>query len=151
MAKVLKALYFKKTDFLNAKLGHKPSFIWRSILWGRQMLHQGLRWRIGNGEQVKIYNCNWIPRPSTFKIVSAPTLPLEATVFLFINDEHNWNEALIKQQFMSEDVDCNLKMMLPRTLRPDQSIWAYDKHGNYLVKSGYQVALRLKFPDYPGS
>lgn len=97
MAKVLKALYFKKTDFLNAKLGHKPSFIWRSILWGRQMLHQGLRWRIGSGEQVKIYNCNWIPRPSTFKIVSAPTLPLEATVFLFINDEHNWNEALIKQ------------------------------------------------------
>ena len=97
MAKVLKALYFKKTDFLNAKLGYRPSFIWRSILWGRQMLHQGLRWRIGNGEQVKIYNCNWIPRPSTFKIVSAPTLPLEATVFLFINDEHNWNEALIKQ------------------------------------------------------
>lgn len=151
MAKVLKARYFKKTYFLNAKLGHRPSFIWRSILWGRQMLYQGLRCRIGSREQVKIYNCNWIPKPSTFKIVSAPTLPLEAIIFLLINAEHNWNEALIKQHYMPEDVDCNLKMMLPRTPRPDQPIWAYERHGNYTVNSGYQVALRLKFPDCPGS
>lgn len=32
MAKVLQAQYFKKSDFMNAKLGYKPSFIWKSIL-----------------------------------------------------------------------------------------------------------------------
>ncbi|KAH9649037.1 hypothetical protein KPL70_025830 [Citrus sinensis] len=32
LAKVLKARYYKHTDFLNAKLGYQPSFIWRSIL-----------------------------------------------------------------------------------------------------------------------
>lgn len=46
MATVLQTQYFKKSDFLNAKLGYKPSFIWRSILWVRQVLHNGLRWRM---------------------------------------------------------------------------------------------------------
>ena len=43
LAKVLQAKYYKHYDFLKAKLGYKPSFIWRSILWGRQVMHRGLR------------------------------------------------------------------------------------------------------------
>lgn len=116
-----------------------------------KVLQQGLRWRIGSGEQVKIYSSNWIPRPSTFKTISAPTLPIDAKVSMLINEEHKWNEALIRQHFKSEDADCILKIMLPRFSRPDRLLWAYDKHGKYSVKSGYQVALRLKLPDYPSS
>lgn len=46
VAKVLQAIYYKQTDFLHAKAGCNPSFIWRSILWGRQILHKGVRWRL---------------------------------------------------------------------------------------------------------
>lgn len=60
MAKTLKAKYFKRIDFIEAKLGSNPSFVWRSIIWGRQLLHDGLRWRNGNGTQVPIYSRNWI-------------------------------------------------------------------------------------------
>lgn len=38
VAKVLKAKYYKQTDFLNARIGSNPSYIWRSIVWGRQVL-----------------------------------------------------------------------------------------------------------------
>lgn len=30
-------------------------------------------------------------------------------------------------------------------------MWAYDKHGIYSVKSGYQIAYRMKFPNYPST
>lgn len=55
MARVLKAMYFKNSSFVEAKLGANLSFVWRSIIWGRQIIHKGVRWKIGNGEQVYIY------------------------------------------------------------------------------------------------
>lgn len=38
VAKVLKARYFRQTDFLEAKTGSNPSFFCGSILWGRFVL-----------------------------------------------------------------------------------------------------------------
>lgn len=45
-----------------AKLGLNPSFVWRSILWGRQLLHEGLKWRVGNGNQISIFSSNWMKK-----------------------------------------------------------------------------------------
>ena len=54
----LKARSFKKTNFLNAPMGSNPSYIWRNILWGRQVILNGYRWRIGNGENISVYKDN---------------------------------------------------------------------------------------------
>lgn len=48
-ARVLKAGYFKEAGFLSASMGSNRSYNWRSILWGRQVILNGYRWRIGNG------------------------------------------------------------------------------------------------------
>ena len=53
VAKVMKARYFKHSSFMKAKIGSYPSFIWRSILWGRDVVEKGLRWRIRNGDRCK--------------------------------------------------------------------------------------------------
>uniref|UniRef100_A0A2N9HCL8 Reverse transcriptase domain-containing protein n=1 Tax=Fagus sylvatica TaxID=28930 RepID=A0A2N9HCL8_FAGSY len=42
-----------------AKLGSNPSFMWRSILAARELLLKGIRWKLGNGKAVHIWNDDW--------------------------------------------------------------------------------------------
>lgn len=56
--KIFKAKYFWNSDYLSAGLGSRPSFVWRSIIWGRGILEKGLICRIGDGRSVKIYDGN---------------------------------------------------------------------------------------------
>lgn len=119
-------------------------------MWGRQVILKGYRWRIGSGKNISVFRSNWIPRPSTFQPIFTPNLPPEATVAVLIDNENKWKPDLIQSMFLKEDAEAILSIPLPRRKRKDQVIWHYDKKGEYSVKSGYQVALNMKFPDPPG-
>ena len=136
VARILQARYFQNKDFLNARLGSKPSFIWRSILWGRQVISKGSRWRVGNGQSILVHKSNWLPRPLTFKPISRPNLPADAVVAELIDDEHSWNERLIYSLFDKMDAEAIVRIPLPRIPMRDEVIWHYDKRGQYSVKSG---------------
>ena len=144
---MLKARYFKETDFFNALIGSNPSYIRRSIIWETQVILKGYRWKIGNGENISVFRGNWITRPSTFKPISTPNLPSDATVAVLIDNENKWKADLIQKMFSKEDTEAILSIPLPRRKEKDQMIWHYDKKGEYSIKTGYQVALNKKFPD----
>ena len=55
---------------MEAQLGLKPSYTWRSLLAGRKVLDKGLRWSIGNGQSVRIWADRWLPTPNSFKVAS---------------------------------------------------------------------------------
>ncbi|KAJ1411870.1 Ubiquitin-like domain superfamily [Sesbania bispinosa] len=44
-AKILKGIYFPNQDFINAKKGNQPSWMWSSILEGRDLLLRHGRWK----------------------------------------------------------------------------------------------------------
>ncbi|KAH9669444.1 reverse transcriptase domain-containing protein [Citrus sinensis] len=100
---------------------------------------------------VLVYKDNWIPRPLTFKPISVQTLPSDTTVFELITNDNRWKEALLFDQFVQEDADAIMNIPLPRNHSRDQVIWHYDRKGEYSVKSGYQIALKIKVPDTPSS
>jgi hypothetical protein len=70
--KILKAKYFPQTSFLEAKLGSKPSYVWRSIFNARGLLVEGLQWRVGDGRSIKIWGEKWLPTPSSYSVQSTP-------------------------------------------------------------------------------
>ncbi|KAH1065448.1 hypothetical protein J1N35_030435 [Gossypium stocksii] len=50
LSKVLKARYYPRSDIFTARIGSYPSFTWRSICSVRELIHEGLVWRVGNGD-----------------------------------------------------------------------------------------------------
>lgn len=52
LAKVLLGKYCNKEGFLSVKAKSGCSWGWRSILWGRDLLVRGLKWEVGNGQDI---------------------------------------------------------------------------------------------------
>lgn len=71
VARVLKSRYFANGDFLQSSIGARPSYAWRSIIYGRDLLSKGLVRDIGNGEQSNVWAVNWlidlIPRTPNYR------------------------------------------------------------------------------------
>lgn len=113
VAKVLKARYFPNSGFLESKLKNKSSYIWRSLLWGRKIIENGSRWRVGDGKDILVYQHNWIPRPFTFRPFSPHTLPPDTTVATLLREHGGWNEERIRAHFLPADAAKIQKILVP--------------------------------------
>jgi hypothetical protein len=54
--KVFKAKYYPRERFLEANLGHNPSYIWRSIHASQVVVRTGLIWRLGNDMNIHVWS-----------------------------------------------------------------------------------------------
>ena len=70
--KVYKAWYFPYCNVLKAKKGTNLSYAWRSIWQSLEVIRRGVRWRVGNGKSIHIWEDWWLPTPSTHKVISTP-------------------------------------------------------------------------------
>ncbi|KAF8413474.1 hypothetical protein HHK36_001461 [Tetracentron sinense] len=98
--RVLKAIYFAQSSFLDAKTGRHPSWVWRSLLAGRAILKLGTRWQIGDGDKVRATKDPWIPSLPQFKSVCRASLcVMGAEMFLFILEELQMSAVQYAIQF----------------------------------------------------
>ncbi|KAL5550989.1 hypothetical protein UlMin_001165 [Ulmus minor] len=141
VARVLQGFYFTSSSFLQVKISNASSFVWRSILWGRELFLQGARWKIGCGNDTYIYHNRWLPRDGCFKISSPRVLGNFAKVNDIITASGSWDSSLIRSSFHHDEAEAILSLPRPRHSRPDSLIWHYDKKRDYTVRSGYWVAI----------
>ncbi|XP_057427644.1 uncharacterized protein LOC130720950 [Lotus japonicus] len=84
-AQVLKGLYHPNTSFMQAKKKASASWGWNSILQGRDFIKNNGKWIIGEGNEVNIWEDNWVVNPPlqdpsgnlTHRVVNSlvPTMP----------------------------------------------------------------------------
>ncbi|KAG6696929.1 hypothetical protein I3842_09G174000 [Carya illinoinensis] len=133
---ILKQKYFPNGEFLEAKLGYRPSYVWRSIMSGIEVLKEGLVWRIGNDRQVRIWEDKLIPKAHTFRIQS--TRGEHATQMmvseLIDEDLRSWNEPLLARLFSAQEVDIIKSIPLSMGGREDQLVWHYTKNSLFSVR-----------------
>lgn len=142
IAQVLKARYFTNTNFMEAREGNCPSLSWRSICWGKTLLLNGLRRRIGNGQETKAFGDPWIPRPPSFLTITQG--PQDKKVSDFIIEQGKWNRDEIKQSFLTPDIQLIQTIPLSLFNHSDSWLWHYTNNGSYSVRSGYNLAASMK-------
>lgn len=75
LAKLFEVLYCPNTYILDINSTSKIFPYWRGILWGRNLLKEGIGWRVGNRSQISLRNDNWIPGSSYFKLYLSNYIP----------------------------------------------------------------------------
>ncbi|XP_050231894.1 uncharacterized protein LOC126680759 [Mercurialis annua] len=149
LAKVYKQRYFKDTSPMEATVPRNASFTWKSIMWAKDIIENGCRWRIGDGVSVQIYKDRWLPREKSFKVISPPKPHSPIWVSDLIGTDGRWKMDTIRELFFPGDADQIINMPLPRTPQVDILRWHYDKKGLYTVRSGYRMAMTME--DHPTS
>ena len=102
VARIYKAHYYPHGDVLRAKLGSNPSYTWRSIMNGLEVIRRGTRWRVGNGNLIHIWEDKWMPTPTTYKVISPPRpfdgFPIVSN--LIDKDTRRWKADLVRALFL---------------------------------------------------
>ncbi|WOG90771.1 hypothetical protein DCAR_0310016 [Daucus carota subsp. sativus] len=132
---ILKARYFPNTDFLNAKLGNNPSYMWRSILEAQEVVKQGCRRNIGTGLETSIWKVPWLPNSENGYITTEMPSELEdATVTsLMVTDERKWDEEILTDLFNDRDVQLIKNIPLSAFGRNDSWMWFFDEKGEFTI------------------
>jgi hypothetical protein len=144
-SRVLKARYFIDGDFMSARCPKKSSFTWKSILYGRELLKEGVVCRIGSGEKIKVLDDNWIPRSYHMRPLGVKPNQTVNTVndFLLDNGE-GWDAEKLNECFFEVDVNDTLKIHVGRAGSDDYMAWNYTKNGVFSVRSVYHLKQKLK-------
>ena len=83
--RVFKAKYFPNCSVFEAKLT-SGSFAWKGILWLRNLISRGARWRVGDCETIRVFQDSWLVNTTDGKIATHKSVLLpEAIVSSLIN------------------------------------------------------------------
>ncbi|XP_019168807.1 PREDICTED: uncharacterized protein LOC109164714 [Ipomoea nil] len=142
VTKVFKARYFPNCSFLEAKRGSNPSFVWSSIWESQTVLEKGLRWRVGNGESIRVWGDPWLPDELNPCIETPIQHYLENPFVrsLMCVNTSQWHLGVVRDIFCERDVKKIMSVPIPSAGVRDSLYWYKEMNGLYSVRSGYRVA-----------
>ncbi|GER38093.1 RNA-directed DNA polymerase (reversetranscriptase)-related family protein [Striga asiatica] len=136
----------KKGPWENFTIRSNSSWLWKS--WGsaERVLRKGLRIKIGDGRNTKIWNEPWIPSSPNFRLIGRYENHhnLEWVHQLMAANGREWNTNLIRSIFEEQDIKAILNTPLKNPQNSDKVVWHYDQKGNFSVKSAYNTFLKLE-------
>ena len=135
ITQIMKHKYFLECSILEATVEKKPFYAWGIIQRACSVLTEGLVWRIGNGEKVKIWEDKWLPNSSTGKVLSTSRyLAPNATVSeLFDESGCGWNTSLLAELFTVDEGKQIRSIPISLTKQEDRLIWRGTSKGVFFL------------------
>ncbi|KAF4402836.1 hypothetical protein G4B88_010288 [Cannabis sativa] len=110
------------------------------ICWGRKILKEGARWRVGNGRKIKVWEDKWLPRPHESTLSKFPDIPPQTKLHKFITWDGEWNREEMTKHFHEDDIPWIQGIPIDLYME-DDLIWPFTPNGQDNVKSGYEETL----------
>lgn len=129
LARVYKAKYYRKTEFMEARSYQTSSYAWRSILQAQPLLQKGICWIVGDGSQVKFWSDKWIPSKDYITPIN-PQLPVNNNLLvrdLFIPGTRVWDIVKLRAMVCEEDVKLITGVKPSVSQNHDWMRWIYSK------------------------
>ncbi|XP_019172094.1 PREDICTED: uncharacterized protein LOC109167528 [Ipomoea nil] len=105
VSRILKARYFPSVNFLDAPLGHNPSYIWRSIRASQDLLRKGVMRRVSDGKDTAVWGQPWLLDITNPCLLTHEIEELkDARVSNLLDGNGRWDEELIRDIFYPQDV-----------------------------------------------
>lgn len=113
LEKVLISKYFHHSSFFEATSKKNVSYMWRSLIWEKELLTKGTGWRVGNGESIWIDSDQWIPLNMGLNVKRRGDVNSALYVAELIEAGGHWKEVLIRDLFEEEEANRILDIPLP--------------------------------------
>jgi hypothetical protein len=152
ISQCLKAKYYPTTDIILSQQSRNTSYAWQSLHQTVDMIKNGSCWKVGNGQDINIWDDNWVIWQNGYKILTPHTGQNVAKVCDIIdNSPKNWNTTIINQNFLPFESSLIHQIPLIKESIEDQLICPHSKEGNYTVKSGYNLLKHWQKSTSPNS
>lgn len=137
-ASTLKGIYFPNSNFWVAKDRKGSSWVWKSLLAGRELLKKEGRWNIGAGSTLSIENDRWLAsgEKSTLQQGAPCRHPSD-----LVSPDLSWNLQTIQSYLSPESAIQAMKIVISWSNPNDSMCWSHTPNGNFTVKSGYQALI----------
>ncbi|XP_026411119.1 uncharacterized protein LOC113306390 [Papaver somniferum] len=138
LATVLKAKYFSRTYFLNAKYTDKCSWTWKCLHAIKELIKPLISWIVGDGQFIYPYCDKWIPSSG-----SATPNPLvlpdpSIKVSYFIDPQsRSWDVSSTNTHFDNASVQKVISIPLSQLCTPDRRAWDISKNDKFSYKYAY--------------
>ncbi|GER31799.1 ribonuclease H-like superfamily protein [Striga asiatica] len=142
--RLLKGKYFWNKKIFEVSARSSDSWLWKSWLHARKSLKLGLRYVVGNGKSIDVWESPWLPHPSRFCPTvqfASDRMRLKKVCELFKSNKIEWDEELVNQTFSPEEAEIILTIPISHADAHDRLIWHWHPNGLFCVKEVYKVLL----------
>lgn len=141
-AQILKAKYFPESNILEASKKKGCSWVWSSILQGRDFLLNYGRWIVGDGETIRIWKDNWLPGEISVHNQNNDSDERLSSIIDHVNKR--WDLAKVKATLPNQMAISAVQVPISYFGVQDRFVWPHTHSGTYSVRTGYHIA-RSKF------
>lgn len=118
----------------------------------REVIHKGAIWRIGNGETIKVWDHQWLPKPGCSKIISPRAGSAVVRVSeLFYPNSRVWDPGKLAACFLPWEAEKVGGIYVGEDAIEYVLIWPLSSSGSYSVRNTYRMLMEADNSVLPSS